>query len=86
MPYKVMVLCGSSGSSSGQGAFLKDRWSSDNAVENPTSEGQTSVVGLRFGVRESMFKSSEDTLCHESTTSDGLVFLTCKVSFNMLIL
>lgn len=84
-----MVLCGSSGSSSGQGAFLKDRWSSDNAVENLTSEGQTSVVGLWFGVREPMFKSSEDIyhpLCHESTTSDGLVFLTCKVSFNMLVL
>lgn len=85
----MRVLCGGIGSSSGQGAFLKDRWSSDNAVENRTSEGQTSVVGLGFGVREPTFKSSEDIyhpLCHESITFDGLLFLTCKVSFNMLIL
>lgn len=48
----------------GRGAFLKDRWSSDNAVENPTSERQTSVVGLGFGVREPMFKSSEISITH----------------------
>lgn len=72
----------------GRGAFLKDRWSSDNAVENPTSERQTSgrlgIWGQRAHVQ--ILRDIYYPLCHESTTSDGLVFHSCKVSFNMLIL